>query len=313
MPRAIVLSSKGLDSLLVIYLLKKLGITPIPVRFITPFFSWEYHFYPEKFEEELKELGLEEGYVVDITKEFLEILRNPEYGRGDYANPCIDCKILMLKKAKEIMEKIGADFIATGEVVGQRPMSQNKNSLELIEKKAGVSGILLRPLSAKLLSPTEPELKGLVDREKLYDIYGRRREVQFKLAREFGLKKIPSPSGGCLLTDPVIGSRVLKALKLKKDLNPVTAQLLTLGRHFLERDFWFVLGRRKEENEKICQIVEGKYPVFSLDVPSPVGVIVDGHSSNQSEAQLKELLIKYSKKARQTLETGKEVKLVKVI
>jgi len=213
----------------------------------------------------------------------------------------------MLKKAKKLMEELKTDFIATGEVLGQRPMSQNKNALELIERKAGVKGILLRPLSAKLLAETEPEKKGIIDREKLFDIFGRKRNAQFELAKKFKLKEIPTPSGGCLLTDPQIGERVLKVIKERRTLNYETSQLLVIGRHFLEEGLWIVLGRNKEENEKIRKIVQNKYKTYTLEVPAPTAVIVEG---NPPEEFIKKLLIKYSKKAKEKILKGEDVSLV---
>lgn len=307
MPAALLLFSEGLDSHLAGLILKEQGIKVIAVRFIAPFFGWNYKENPAPFYEKIKELGFDEGYLIDITEEYLKILRKPEYGYGDYANPCIDCKIFMLNKAKELMNEFKADFIATGEVLGQRPMSQNKNALELIEKKAGVKGILLRPLSAKLLSETEVERKGLINREKLLDIRGRKRTAQFELAKKFKLKEIPTPAGGCLLTDPQIGGRVLRILKEKRTLNYKTAQLLVLGRHFFEEGLWIVLGRNKEENEKIKRIVQGAYRIYTLNVPAPSATVIEG---NPPEDFIKKLLVKYSKKAKDKISKGEEIILI---
>ena len=307
MPTAILLFSEGLDSHLAGLILKEQGIKIVAVKFITPFFGWKYKENPESFYEKVKALGFDEGLLVDVTEEYIEVLKKPEHGYGDYANPCVDCKIFMLKKAKKLMEELKADFIATGEVLGQRPMSQNKNALELIERKAGVKGILLRPLSAKLLAETEPEKKGIIDREKLFDIFGRKRNTQFELAKKFKLKEIPTPSGGCLLTDPQIGERVLKVIKERRTLNYETSQLLVIGRHFLEEGLWIVLGRNKEENEKIRRIVQNKYRTYTLDVPAPTAVIVEG---NPPEEFIKKLLIKYSKKAKEKISKGEDVSLV---
>ena len=307
MPTALLLFSEGFDSHLAGLILKEQGIKIIAIKFITPFFGWKYKENPFPFYEKIKALNFDEGLIIDITEEYIEILKKPEYGYGDYANPCIDCKIFMLKKAKELMEKYKADFIATGEVLGQRPMSQNKNILELIEEKAEVKGILLRPLSAKLLSITEVEKKGLVNREKLYSISGRKRTFQLELAKKFNLKEIPTPAGGCLLTDPQIGERVLKIIKEKRPLNYKTCQLLVLGRHFLEEGLWIVLGRNKEENEKIKRIVENKYKTYTLNVPAPTAVVIEG---DPPQNFIKDLLIKYSKKAKNKISKGEEVFLI---
>ncbi len=307
MVKAILLFSDGLDSLLAGLMLKKQGIEVIPLKLITPFFGWTYKKHPEKFFEKIKSLGFKEGYLQDITQRFLSVLKKPRYGYGSYANPCIDCKILMLKCAKEFMDKTGADFIATGEVVGQRPMSQNKPALELIEKQAEVSGKVLRPLSAKLLPPTLPEIKGLVNREELLDIKGRKRNLQIELAKNFGIKEIPPVSGGCLLTDPQIGSRVLRVLKENRPLTPVTAEILTLGRHFFEENLWIVLGRHQEENLHLENLASGNYRIFKLNFPSPTAILIQG---NPPIDYIKNLLMRYSKKARQALERGEMVECI---
>jgi len=304
MPTAILLFSEGLDSHLAGLILKEQGIKVIAVKFITPFFGWKYKENSELFFKKIEDLGFDKGVLIDITEEYIEILKKPQYGYGDYANPCVDCKIFMLKKAKELMKEFKADFIATGEVLGQRPMSQNKNTLELIENKASVKGILLRPLSAKLLAETEIEKKGLIDREKLLDIRGRKRTIQLELAKKFKIKEIPTPGGGCLLADPQIGKRVLKIIKEKRTLNYDTAQLLILGRHFFEEGIWIILGRNKEENEKIKNIVKNKYKTYILNTPAPLGVVIEG---NPPEEFIKKLLIKYSKKAKDKISKGEEV------
>ncbi len=306
MKKAVVLVSEGLDSLLTLLILQAQDIELVALRLTTPFFPLKDE---SSFRSKLLSLGVKKVKILDITEEFLSVLKAPSYGYGSYANPCIDCKILMLKKAKEVLLEEGASFIATGEVLGQRPMSQNKASLELIEKRANVSGLVLRPLSAKLLAPTEPEKNGLVNREALFDIYGRRRTRQLELAKKLGLKEIPSPSGGCLLTDPQIGERVLTVIKEKKPLTLKTAELLTFGRHFFEEGLWVMLGRNQEENKRLFELVSGEYPCYTLNYPAPYLVVVEG---TPPEEYLKSLLLKYSKKARQALEKGEEVVLEKL-
>ena len=309
MAKTILLFSEGLDSILAGLLLKKQGIEICAVKFITPFFGWELKENPEKFFKKIKDLGFEEGKLYDITQEFLEVLKTPKFGYGSFANPCIDCRILMLKKAKELMGEVGAEIITTGEVAGQRPKTQHRNTLDLIEKETKLKGFLLRPLSAKLLSPTEPEKKGIVKREELLAIKGRKRTPQIELAKNFGLKEIPSSSGGCLLADPQIGSRVLKVLKEKRPLNLETAQLLTLGRHFFEDGLWIVLGRNQRENELIKNISSNRFPLYSLDTPSPTAVVLEG---NPPLSWIKKLLVKYSKKAKIKLEKGEDVNLIEL-
>ena len=309
MPTTLLLFSEGLDSYLAGKLMKRQGIQVIAVRFITPFFGWSLKQNPAPFYDKVAELGFDKGEIIDITDEYLDILKHPAHGYGSYANPCIDCKMCMVHKALEIMKKEHADFITTGEVVGQRPMSQNKQAMDLIRRKSGAEDVLLRPLSAKLLPPTLPEREGLVNREELLAISGRRREEQLKLAREFGIKDIPSPAGGCLLTDPAIGARVLKVLREKRPLTPLTAELLTVGRHIFEEDHWMVLGRNREENLAIFDLVHSHYPTYSLNEPSPLAVIVQG---KKDEELLKKWLMKYSKKAREAAERREDVEVIEI-
>ncbi|MCM8761412.1 MAG: hypothetical protein NC933_04695, partial [Candidatus Omnitrophica bacterium] len=197
--KAVVLFSGGLDSILATRLMMELGIEVACVHYYIEFAACGGG--ETSAVNAAKMLGVPIK-IFDITAEYLEMFRNPKHGYGANINPCIDCKILMLKKAKEYMAEIGASFLVTGEVLGERPMSQRRDALNIIEKNSGVRGILLRPLSAKLLVPTIPEAKGVVDREKLLDIQGRSRKIQMELAARFGIKEYPNPSGGCLLTDP---------------------------------------------------------------------------------------------------------------
>ena len=199
--KAVVLFSGGLDSILALKLIQEQGIEVKGVNFKTPFFGLGEAFVIAKD----LDIDLE---IIDITEELLKILKNPKYGFGKNMNPCIDCHALMFKKAGEYMNKIGASFILSGEVLGERPMSQNRNSLSIIERESGLEGKILRPLSALLLTETIPEKGGLVDRNKLLDISGRSRKRQMKMADEMGIKDYPSPAGGCKLTEPSFSKRL---------------------------------------------------------------------------------------------------------
>jgi tRNA U34 2-thiouridine synthase MnmA/TrmU len=217
--KALVLLSGGLDSILAAKILKNQGIK------ITALSFRSYFFNEKNAKKAAKNLKIPIK-IIDFSRENLGIVKNPKHGYGRAMNPCIDCHILMLKKAKEILEKekfhpapepsarYGASFVVTGEVLGQRPMSQNKNSLNLIEKESGLRGYLLRPLSAKLLEPTIPEKEGLIKREKLFDITGRSRKRQMALAKKWKIKWYPTPTGGCLLTDLGFGKRLKELLKI---------------------------------------------------------------------------------------------------
>jgi len=309
MPKGILLFSDGLDSLLSGLLVKNLGVEVIALRLITPFFGWDYQKNPEKFYEKVKTYGFSKGYLLNITHDFLKILKKPAYGYGKYANPCVDCKVLMFKKAREVLEKERADFIISGEVVGQRPFSQNKPAIELIEKKAGVKGLVVRPLCAKYLSPSTAEVSGIIPREKLLAIRGRKRTPQIELAKKLGVKNIPSPSGGCLLTDPQIGERVLKVIKENRTLNEITAEILCFGRHLFEEGLWIVLGRNKEENERLEGLCKGRFTLYRLSVPSPTLAVIEGFLSKDSA---RNLLVRYSNKAKRVLEKGGTVECIKL-
>ncbi len=200
-----------------------------------------------------------------------------------------------------------ADFIVTGEVLGQRPKSQNKWAMEVIKDESGADDLLVRPLSAKLLPPSLPERLGWIDREKLYGISGRNRQMQFQLAKKFNIKNFPTPAGGCLLTDPEIGRRMLKILKEKRTLNPLTAKLSVQGRHFFTNDSWIVLGRNHKENVKLFNLVRNQLPVFTLSVPAPIAVVVEGTPTLE---YIKDLLIRYSKKAQKHIANGFNIEIV---
>ena len=202
MTRALAMISGGLDSILAAKLIKEQGIDVIGICFRSYFFS------EESAKKMTKQIDIP-LVVVDFSKEHFELVKNPKHGRGKNMNPCIDCHSMMMNYAGELLEKYEADFIITGEVLNQRPMSQNRQALDIVKKESGFKDKILRPLCAKNLQPTEMELNGLVDREKLMKISGRSRKVQMALAEEWGIKEYPSPAGGCRLTEPGYAYRPL--------------------------------------------------------------------------------------------------------
>jgi tRNA U34 2-thiouridine synthase MnmA/TrmU len=217
--------------------------------------------------------------VIDISREYLEVLRHPKYGYGKNMNPCIDCRIMTMAMARDIMEESGASFVYSGEVLGQRPMSQHRPSLRLIEKESGLEDRLLRPLSAKLLPETEPERLGLVDRSRLMAFSGRSRKPQYALAHEYGYDNLPQPAGGCcLLTDPVYG-RKLKDLfdhKNPDDCGLTDLLLLKVGRHLrVSSGFKVVVGRDEHENRFIDANFGHLTRLEAVGVMGPV-VIAEG-------------------------------------
>jgi len=274
----IALFSGGLDSMIAVKLLQKQGINVIPVNFnIGVFFKKYIREGGElKYNKPLPK-GIEVK-VVDITKDFLHMLKNPEHGYGKNMNPCIDCKILMMRKAKEMMEELGAGFVITGEVLGQRPMTQNSRSIKMIKNESGLEGYLLRPLSAKLMEPTEPEKLGWVDREQLLDIEGRNRKEQLRLAVEFEITDVmETPGGGCLLTDEHYAARLNDLIQHNKE-KEITEQdmfLLSAGRHFRKNGIKFIIGRHNGDNQKLEQVKEGAILFEVMDIPGPLVVTFD--------------------------------------
>jgi len=283
MAKAIALYSGGLDSTLAILTVLRQGIDVTAITFLTHFgcdisdkssCSKDPFSAAEKFGFEVK--------LCHLADKFIEIVKNPSHGHGKNMNPCIDCRILMLKEAKELMTMTGADFIITGEVVGQRPMSQMKNTIAMIDKKAGVSGIVLRPLSAKLFEPTMPEVSGIVDREKLHAFNGRSRKQQMALAKEYGLTDYPMPAGGCLLTEPNYAYRLRELLSYNPNPSLKDLHLLRTGRHFrMSPSCKIIAGRDEKDNAKIESLAgEGDYILSIEDFGSPVTLLTGDGSEN---------------------------------
>ncbi len=261
--KAIALVSGGLDSILAAAVIKKQGIEVVPLHFKIPFCPAKKMPPAKKDIPELTEFILGEKLrIIDIGGDILDLLENPAHGFGANMNPCIDCKILMLSKAKELMRGWGASFVITGEVLGQRPMSQHKQALQIIEKKSGLEGLVLRPLSAKLLSETIPEKQAQVDRNKLLKFSGRSRKPQMELAKILNIKEYNQPAGGCLLTDPQFAKR-LKDLIMHKELNLDNVELLKIGRHFrISAHTKLIVGRNEKENEQLINLAKDKDYLF---------------------------------------------------
>ena len=250
MVRAISLLSGGLDSILATKLILDEGISVEAVTFWMPFVS------SSAAVDISSQISCEfniKHHIIDLRNsvDYLKMVSKPIYGYGKNLNPCIDCHIFMLKKAKELIRKRRADFIVTGEVLGERPMSQRKKVLNLIDKEASLKGLVVRPLSARLLEPTEPEMRGWLKRENLLDIQGRSRKRQLDLAKEMNIKYYLSPAGGCLLTDREFSKKVKDLIKYGQ-LTIDNVALLKVGRHFrLDSGQKLVVGRDKSENKKI--------------------------------------------------------------
>jgi len=311
--RALALFSGGLDSLLAMKLLIEQGIEVIGLYFDTGFggrAEEEKRAYLERIAQKIG-AKLE---IVNIKDQFIqEILFDPKYGYGKNFNPCIDCHANMIRIAKALLSKYDAQFIISGEVVGQRPMSQRFDALKKVENLSTADGLILRPLSAKLLPPTIPEQKGWVDREKLLGISGRSREVQMELAKKWGIEDYESPAGGCLLTDEYFSKKIKEHLKFDKDFTSEDADVLKWGRHFrLPDGAKLVVSRNKEENEKIAKLSLSKYERFNLPLPGPLSIISKSVSSSDKELAAR-IALTYSKaepKERYEVKIGKESFLV---
>jgi tRNA U34 2-thiouridine synthase MnmA/TrmU len=260
---AVALLSGGLDSTLAIKLILEQGIEVKALNFFTVFCTCT----PKRARcfasvSAAQKLGVSLK-IFDISEEYLQVVKDPKYGYGSQMNPCIDCRIMIFRKAREYMEEIGAKFIVTGEVLDERPMSQRRQAMEIIERESGLEGLIVRPLSAKLLPPSIPERKGWVDRKRFLDIRGRSRKPQIQLARRLGISDYPCPAGGCLLTDPGFANRMRDLLKYNPgfDLNDV--KLLKIGRHFrFPEGEKLIVGRNEFENKELFNLAKDEDYLF---------------------------------------------------
>lgn len=234
--------------------------------------------------------------LIDISEEYLPMVMKPKHGYGANMNPCVDCRIFMLDRARRYMERVGADFVFTGEVIGQRPMSQQRHTLRLTERETGLEGRLLRPLSAKLLEPTEVETAGLIDREKLYDFNGRSRKPQLELAEKLGITDYMQPAGGCCFLTDRSYSRKLRDLMRSLDgevLSMDDVYLLGVGRHFrLSPSLKVIIGRDETENNFLGYYTDGRWSAVATDHPGPTGVVM-GDLPDESIATIASLVARY--------------------
>lgn len=274
--KAVALLSGGLDSQIAVRMMKEQNIEVEAVAIKTPFCDFDCgKGCGHKVMEVSSELDIKLKTVY-LGKEYLKMLKNPRHGYGSGMNPCIDCRKMMYDEAKKHMDTIGADFLVTGEVLHQRPMSQNSNALSVIEKETDMEGKVLRPLSAQLLPKTEPEKKGLVDRSRLGSIQGRSRKEQLRLANRFDIADPPNSAGGCLLTDPQFAVRIRDLMKYSVDepgINDV--ELLKLGRHFRFNEYSkLIVGRNHGENENLLSLsLKHDFIIQAVDIPGPVAIL----------------------------------------
>ncbi len=267
--QAVALFSGGLDSILAARLILDQGIRVRCLHFVSPFFG-----KPLMLPHWREVYGLDIESV-DVSEEYIRMLRDrPAHGFGKVMNPCVDCKILMMQNAKRRMIELGASFIISGEVLGQRPMSQRRDTLNVIRRDGDVRDILLRPLSALHLEPTEVERKGLVERSQLKGFFGRGRKGQLELAQQMGIREIPTPAGGCKLAEKENARRYWPVLTRLPNPTVEDFELSNVGRQGWSQHIWLSIGRNEADNTTIARLVrKGDILVKVLDVPGPLAII----------------------------------------
>lgn len=288
--KAVALLSGGLDSTLAIKIVQSQGIEIEALSFKT-----QFNCCKDEAGRAARELGVPVTLLA-TDEDYLKLVQKPKYGYGRGINPCVDCRIYMFRLARKFMEKVGASFVVTGEVVGQRPMSQQRHQLSIIERDSELEGLLVRPLSAKLLPPTLPERQGVLDREKLYGISGRSRKELIDLAHDFGIEWIPTPSNGCLLTEPDYAERVRDMFQHQSDYTRWDFDVLKFGRHFrLSDTAKVVLGKNKEENAKLELLhEEGKSVFFHPENFKGPDALLVGSFSEKIRDEVGCLILRYT-------------------
>jgi tRNA-uridine 2-sulfurtransferase len=295
--KALALLSGGLDSTLAVKVMLEQGVAVEALNFTSPFCTCTGKNAGCK--SEAVRVAEEFGIPIKVMHkgiDYLEIVRNPKHGYGKGMNPCIDCRIFLLRKAKDYMAECGADFIITGEVLGQRPMSQRRDTLNVIERESGLAGLLLRPLSAKHFNPTIPEQEGWVDREKLLAIQGRSRKAQMELAEELEVTNYPCPAGGCLLTELSFVSKIRDVFDHCDELTQRDFRLLKMGRHFrIGPRTKVIIGRDEADNNVLEHALQqGESALRWLDGSSPLGMVT-GRIDQEMLNKAAEILLRYTK------------------
>lgn len=316
--KALSLFSGGLDSILATRLVMDQGVEVSAIQFVTPFFNYDVLEDIDAHKATmLSKYGIHVE-VEDISTGYLQLLHNPVHGFGKNFNPCIDCKIMMFARAKELLQEKGASFLISGEVLGQRPMSQRRDTMNAIERDSGTRSILLRPLCAKLMAETEAEVKGWVDREKLLDMSGRSRSPQIALAAEFGITDFPSPAGGCVLADPILSNRIAQlyasdSVLKKAEITVPDIRVLLVGRQFiLPGGGWLIIGRDEKDNNKLAKLAQPEDATLLMEEwPGPLAILKKAGSLYPDGADLKRdlgiaasLVVRYGKKLPATTSHG---------
>lgn len=292
--KALALLSGGLDSIIAVKLIQRMGIEVEALHFANPFH--------QSLDENLRKIHLLASelnvklMIREFGEDFLRIIERPRYNYGKHMNPCVDCRIFQLKEAKKIMKETGASFLITGEVLDQRPHSQRRDALDIVERDSELRGLILRPLSAKQLRPTLPEEKGWVNREQLLDIKGRGRDEQIKLAQDFGISDFPSPAGGCLLTYREYSEKVKDLLKFEKSLSLRAIKLLQTGRHLrLTPQVKIIVGKNEVENNFLNRIASDNEIILELAEYQGPTTLYSGPLDNQTLELAAAITAGYSK------------------
>lgn len=298
MTTALAMISGGLDSILAAKLIKNQGIEVIGICFKSNFFS------EKSALKMVKQIDIP-LVVIDFSEEHFDMVKNPKHGHGKNMNPCIDCHAMMMRHCGELLEKFHADFIITGEVLNQRPMSQNRSALDIVKNESGIGRKILRPLSAKNLNPTEMELDGLVNREMLMDLKGRNRKIQMELAHKWGILEYPSPAGGCKLTEPNYSVRLRDLIEHQEDISKVDLELLKIGRHFrLSKEAKIISTRTEEEGELLKEFLRSEDLKFLTKDYNGSTVVIIGKATNEDIEFAAKIAGRYSK--------GKDEKIISI-
>lgn len=289
MTRALAMISGGLDSILAAKLIKDQGIEVIGICFKSYFFN------EDNARKMVEQIGIKLE-VVDFSAEHFELVKNPKHGRGKNMNPCIDCHAMMMRYSGKLLEDFNADFIITGEVLNQRPMSQNRQALNIVKKESGFSNKILRPLCALNLDPTEMELNGLVDREKLMNISGRSRKIQMQLAEKWNITEYPSPAGGCKLTEPGYALRLREQLNINEQISPKEIELLRYGRHFITPNGKVIIVTRTAEEGEAVKSLIGKDDTAFLPTSHKGAMgLIHGDSTHEDKELACKITARYTK------------------
>ncbi len=289
--KAIGLLSGGLDSILATKMILDLGFDVIALNLKTPFCccDTDQKCYSDSVAREFN-IPLKR---IQGGEDYLEVVKNPKHGYGKNMNPCIDCRIFLFRKAKQLMEQMNAEFIFTGEVLGERPMSQRMRAMRLIERESDLKGKVLRPLCARLMEPTLAEKKGLVDRQKLLSIQGRSRKPQMALAKSYRIEDYPCPAGGCLLTDKGFARRLKDSLDHGEDSSRHIF-LLKIGRHFrLPTQAKVIAGRNQQENEALLSVAHPSEQKFTVQEYKSTYAVLLGEASPENQTYAARICARY--------------------